>query len=562
MTRPESTAQRVVAQRLSAARDHELSELFRVRGIAPHAAPATGWRDFFDAAEYLLEPGSIDTALTRLGRDELADLIAGGSRELLALTDADGRTLPAVAERLRGVEVAARGSATPTPADEAGAARAAERAFTTLSGIADILIHAAQTPLGRIGTGALSVTERRRLAEQGFAPTPEEADLLVRIAVSTGLLVGRDRQLGVSEAGEHWLSLATPERWSTLAVRLRDALPAGLRTADGGWIPLDAWPDAYPLDRSWPARAAEWLALAEALGLTAGAAEPAWAAPLRAGSDPDPGPLVALMPHEVDRVFLQNDLTAISPGPLAPALDARLRRMAVRESRAQASGYRFTEASIAQALSSGETADSLRAFLGDLSLTGVPQPLSYLIDRGAARHGLVRVTTDVDGRTTLVRSSDATLLRTLAVDQSLSGIGLSPAGDALATRTPRDVVFWALSEARYPVVAESSSGEAVPTGRKRVFADPERADPYGELIARLRAHQGDDSESAWLERELAGALRDRTLLAIVVNLPGGATRELVLEPIGLGGGRLRGRDAAADVERTLPLSLIASVRPA
>ncbi|MFP3423044.1 helicase-associated domain-containing protein, partial [Bacillus sp. SIMBA_161] len=80
-----------------------------------------------------------------------------------------------------------------------------------------------------------------------------------------------------------------------------------------------------------------------------------WATALRNGSSPDAAPLIALMPHEVDRVFLQNDLTAISPGPLAPRLDARLRTMAVRESRAQASGYRFTEASIARALSSGET---------------------------------------------------------------------------------------------------------------------------------------------------------------------------------------------------------------
>ena len=562
MTPPDSTAQRVVAQRLSAASDRALSELFRARGLPAHAAPVTGWHDFFDAAEHLLEPASIDAGLAALSRGELADLIAGGSHEQLALTDAHGRALPPVAARLSGVELAHAEPSAPAPAGAQQAARAAERAFTTLSGIADVLIHASHTPLVRIGTGALSVTERRRLAEQGFAPTPEEADLLVRIALTTGLMAGRDRQLGITETGERWLSLPTPDRWAMLAARLRESLPSGLRTADGGWIDPRAWPEAYPLDRSWPARAAAWLALAESLGLTAGDEEPAWAQPLRSGAEPDAAPLVALMPHEVDRVFLQNDLTAISPGPLAPALDARLRGMAVRESRAQASGYRFTEASIAQALSAGETADSLRAFLGELSLTGVPQPLEYLISRGAARHGLIRVTADPDGRTTLVRSLDRTLLRTLEVDQSLSGIGLTPSGDALATRTPRDVVFWALSEAHYPVIAEDPSGEALRALRRRVFAAPEPADPYADLIAKLRDRQGDDSDSAWLERELASALRDRVALVIVVNLPGGSTRELVLEPIGLGGGRLRGRDAAADVERTLPLSLIASVRPA
>lgn len=44
-------------------------------------------------------------------------------------------------------------------------------------------------------------------------------------------------------------------------------------------------------------------------------------------------------------------------------------------------------------------------------------------------------------------------------------------------------------------------------------------------------------------------------------MPDGSERELTLEPTGLGGGRLRGRDAAAEVERTLPVGLIASVRP-
>ncbi|MFP3786316.1 helicase-associated domain-containing protein, partial [Burkholderia sp. SIMBA_024] len=116
----------------------------------------------------------------------------------------------------------------------------------------------------------------------------------------------------------------------------------------------------------------------------------------------------------------------------------------------QASGYRFTEASIARALSSGETAASMLDFLNELSLTGVPQPLGYLIDRGASRHGLIRVTADPDTRTTLVRSPDETLLRTLEVDQSLTGLGLVAGGGELRTRAPRDVVFWALSDARYP----------------------------------------------------------------------------------------------------------------
>lgn len=562
MTGLDSTAQRVVAQRLSAASDRELSELLRARRIPAATAPATGWRDLFDAAEHLLEPQSIDAGLATLSRDRLAALISGGSAEQLALTDADGRTLELVAARLAGKDIAPLPDVVPAAADATQSAHAAERAFTTMSSVADILVHTLRTPLARIGTGALSVTERRKLSGSGFADTVAEADLLVRLALAAGLLIGRDRQIGVTASGERWLGLGTPERWALLATNLREALPEGLRTESGGWVAPELWPSAYPLDASWPAKAREWRELIDAVGITAGDAEPAWSVGLRTGSAPDTAPLVALMPHEVDRVFLQNDLTAISPGPLAPTLDARLRTMTVRESRAQASSYRFTELSIAQSLSVGETAESLRAFLGELSLTGVPQPLDYLIERGATRHGLIRVTETPETRTTVVRSTDPTLLRTLEVDQSLTGLGLMHEDGELRTRTPREIVFWALSDARYPVVAEDGSGNPVRADRGRVFEAPDAADPYAGLIERLRAHQGDDTEAAWLERELANAIRDKTALAIVVNLPGGSTRELILDPIGLGGGRMRGRDSAADVERTLPLSLIASVRPA
>lgn len=46
---------------------------------------------------------------------------------------------------------------------------------------------------------------------------------------------------------------------------------------------------------------------------------------------------------------------------------------------------------------------------------------------------------------------------------------------------------------------------------------------------------------------------------MVVRMPDGSERSFTLEAAGLGGGRLRGRDRAADIERTLPVSSIVSV---
>ena len=55
-------------------------------------------------------------------------------------------------------------------------------------------------------------------------------------------------------------------------------------------------------------------------------------------------------------------------------------------------------------------------------------------------------------------------------------------------------------------------------------------------------------------------MRDRATVTVTVRMPEGTERDLTIEATGLGGGRLRGRDRAADVERTLPMSHIVRVR--
>jgi hypothetical protein len=270
------------------------------------------------------------------------------------------------------------------------------------------------------------------------------------------------------------------------------------------------------------------------------------------------------VPAEIDKVYLQADLTAIAPGPLAPELDLRLRGIARRESRAQASSYRFTAESIAAGMAEGETAASIREFLSQLSLTGIPQPLDYLVESTAARHGLVRVRADAASGRTFVESSQPDLLATIAVDQSLRALGLVREGSALTSRVGRDAVHWALADARYPVVALDATGEPEPLHRRAAApeAPPQSAaERYARLIETLRASHGADADAAWLVRELEQAVRARAAIGVVVRLPDGTERTFTLEATGLGGGRLRGREKGTDIERTLPVSSIESVRP-
>lgn len=585
-----ATDARSLAHDLLQRDDASLVALLVARGVSPTVT----WSDAFDAAEALLESASAERAVvtvTAVEADALAAAIRGAEPEAIAagavrdalyaraLVDADGIPYPAIADAVRGQVPTDAAAAAPAPgtgsdavpatdADAAASrdAAAAEQAFASSGSLSDILHTALAAPLSRIGTGALGATERRRLIESGAVGDADAADELVEIAARAGLLAGQDRHWLVTAAGVQWLRTGTVARWTEVAAALRAHLPAAVRTSAGGWLSLDRWAGAHPFDPTWPQRAHSEAALLRRWGMVAPDGEaPRWAAPLAAGSAVDTDALQMLLPTEVDRVYLQNDLTAIAPGPLQPQLDVRLRSMARRESRAQASTYRFTPDTLADALTAGETAETLRAFLEELSLTGLPQPLAYEIERTARRHGTLRVGPDLQGRTR-VTSDDEALLRTIAVDQALRPLGLVRDGADLVSRSGADTAFWMLADARYPVVAVDADGARRRLDRHRLADEPPAAsDPlavYGPLLARLRAAQGSDAEAAWLGRELEQAVRARATIVVAVRLPDGTAREFTIEATGLGGGRLRGLDKMVDVERTLPVSSISGIRPA
>ncbi|MFT4259212.1 helicase-associated domain-containing protein [Microbacterium sp.] len=559
-----STHARPLADQLAAASDAELTALFQRRGVRADA----GWEDFFDAAESLLETGSIQRVLATLTAHEAAALgaVAAGADAgperaaltALGLLQSDGSMYPPVAAAVhdRPVVAVPPPFADPAPSSPDAAAHAAERAFTTVAAVADLLLFTRAAPLALLAAGTVSAGERKLLAEHGV---PGDIEVLVDLARDARLVAADGRALHATTLAEQWLHSPAIERWEVLARGSADALPRGIRSGTG-WVPPSAWDAAQPWDAHWPARSAALRARAVLLALLADdGTEPEWARPLRTGGRPDTGALAALLPAEVDRIFLQNDLTAISPGPLAPALDVRLRTMAARESAAQASSYRFTEESVSRALVLGETAASITEFLGGLSLTGIPQPLAYLVDRAAHRHGLVRVSTDKETGRTRIESTDPTLLEAIGVDQTLRPLGLTVHASSITTRVSCESVYWALVDARYPATLVDEHGEVV-SGARHPFALPGDAQPtdYANLIAALRAHQGPDADAAWLDRELEAAVRAKAVVRVVVGMPDGSSRELVMEATGIGGGRLRGRDRAADIERTLPISSIRS----
>ncbi|WP_104199903.1 helicase-associated domain-containing protein [Cryobacterium sp. Y29] len=626
-----------LASRLRVLPDAELRHVIKVRGVS-----ANGIHDFFDLAEALLDAGNVQLALSHLDRSTLAILAVAGqltsSNSVPTLVAVTNRlvelgstevTLADVARRvdsLHAVLLAERndGCCIPYDAVSAHLARwpaqglpdtadlavaappvavatvpdteiafidqlAAERAFGMVSSIAELVNELCREPARQLSRGGLGLPDTKRLAAVMTVDVELVAPILA-LASRADLLAHSDGYWMETEAGEAWLLEHTTTRWAALAVAWLAALPptvadilprqAGLPWG-GGLTAFIAW--LYPAGGEWMlSQLTEFARDAELLGITANdTTSTAGANVLRGDLEVAVDIMAGALPAEVGAVYLQHDLSIVAPGPLAPSIDSRLRGMADVESRELASSYRITAASVNRALAAGENADSLLAFLTSISLTGIPQPVDYLINESASRYGRVRVGRLTDGPNapiappgndtvflSYVCSADAALLGTIAVDQTLAPLALVRAGDSehLLSRFAGDAVFWALSDARYPVAAEDDLGEIVHLRRHqiaRVTLTP-TVDTARNLVdkLRLRPESGVSIADAWLARQLDTAIKAKQTILVSIAMPGGAVVDYLLEPASVSNGRFRARDRRADIERTLPLKSILSITPA
>jgi len=125
------------------------------------------------------------------------------------------------------------------------------------------------------------------------------------------------------------------------------------------------------------------------------------------------------------------------------------------ESRGGATVYRFTPTSVRRALDTGWTAIELHEFLGTVSRTPVPQPLSYLVDDTARTFGSIRV----GHAEAFVRADDEAALTELLHHPKAASLGLRRlAPTVLISSTPIDVLLPRLRELGVAPVVESPDG--------------------------------------------------------------------------------------------------------
>lgn len=297
--------------------------------------------------------------------------------------------------------------------------------------------------------------------------------------------------------------------------------------------------------------------------------------------------LEPLLPQAVDHVLLQADLTAVAPGPLLRPLADALAVLADVESKGGATVYRFTPGSVRRALDTGRSASDLHAFLAAHARTPVPQPLAYLIDDVARKHGHLRI----GAASAYVRCDDDALLGEILADRRSAPLRLRRlAPTVLAAQTDPSSLLDGLRSMGYAPAAESAEGDVL-IARADAHRTPPRTPPAPVpdgppapdatlLKAAVRAIRAGDHAATAVRKEpavpvttgglprtsaaetlatvQAAAMTGSAVWIGYVNAEGAASQR-VIAPVRVEGGFVTGYDHTADEVRTYPLHRITGV---
>jgi hypothetical protein len=288
--------------------------------------------------------------------------------------------------------------------------------------------------------------------------------------------------------------------------------------------------------------------------------------------------LAGLLPEPVDHVLLQADLTAVAPGPLESSLARTLQLVADVESRGGATVYRFTPASVRRALDTGWSAVELHDFIGSVSRTPVPQPLTYLVDDTARTFGTIRV----GHAEAFLRADDETALTELLHHPKAASLGLRRiAPTVIVTSTPLDVLLPRLRELGAAPVVEAADGTVhvarpdllrarTPRERRGAVRAVRESARVAQVITAIRS--GDraatsrpltptttlsPSGSLAVLRE---AVENGTPVLIGYVDNHGGNSERIVDPLAVEGGHLTAHDHRSDDVRTFAVHRITSVK--
>ncbi len=513
----------------------------------------------------------------------------------------------------------------PGTVDAAGAGAATEAVRL----VGELLALWGQEGPAALRSGGLGVRDLRRVAQK--LDVPEGVAARVVELAGAADLVGDDGEadpvLAPTTAADSWSGSSVGARWETLArawlVSPRSASTVGTRDDKGSvraaLCDAVARPGEAALRRSvldqlgrrepgsgldadgltqllgWRAPRGPVATSARALpavlteaawlGLTAfGAATTHARELLGAAAGAAANALDTAAPPPVEHVLLQNDLTAVAPGPLAPGPARELSLMAEIDSRGGATVFRFTPSSVRRALDAGRTADELLTRLTALSRTPVPQALDYLLRDTSRRHGHLRV----GSAGSYLRSDDEGALAELLLDRRAGSLQLRRlAPTVLASPADPETLLTVLRSLGLAPVAEGADGAVVlhraPAPRRApapARRPPAGVPPVGSRLAEavVRALRAGEDGSAHRAREqvdavptvpvldpatslalLRRAASGRRAVWVAVSDPTGSVSRRLVEPLSVEGGRVTVLDVGHGGLRTLSVHRLTGV---
>lgn len=515
----------------------------------------------------------------------------------------------------------------------------------TLRLVGELLYAVREQPLATLRSGGVGVREMKRLAET-LRIDQRRTGLLVELSALSGLLrLDVDSSSWVQPPELEWLTLTRQEQWLWLvnAWLASERVPSLVGQPATGTGAAAATHRAMPgttvnalsaeaqrpdapvvrkrimeilneltreagamdgtapvLDAAAVLQRAEWtqprmarrfsslikgvLAEAEMLGLVGSGALSQLGSAI---ADDKPEEALAILgehlPAALNHVLLQADLTAVAPGYLAPELSGKLLLMADAEGQGPATIYRFSTDSIRRALDAGHDASSLLGFLAEHSATAVPQPLEYLVEDTASRHGRLRV----GPAASFIQSDDEAAVSELAAETRAAGLGLARIAPTVlvSTAPPRETAQVLRGLGLSPTVDESQSAvvrlrrtTGAPGSVRPVYTAPRTAPAEEDIEAQLAvlrhrraesngsqpgAAPGSGEAATQLGLEtLQRAIRLKQLVSInVVDSQGNSSMETVV-PLSVGGGRVRVFDPAKETERVLSIHRIIDIEAA
>jgi len=544
---------------------------------------ASSAKDFFDLAEQLLQPKSIDAWLATQNSESLASLIDGGGSDAKdpIFTIIRKRTASAqdpIAQKIRQALASPKSSnplraaLEPQTAAGAEAQRAADdagiRGFLSVQGLTEFVIDLEHRYLREVAKFGLALPDVKRFGLH-LGLTLDEVRNLWEIARLNDLASTKDSRWLLGDLAITWLGGSHQQRWMSAVARWRELMAvattqeiAEALKAQPNRTFFDTLAEIFPLaDASAGSKVEKLCKYAELIGLTSnGIAQPWMFSALKGDLKAAAAAIAKHMPALQSRVILQTDLSIVAPGPLEVAAEDRLREFAQAESIGLASHFRLTPLSVSYALERGHSIDQIRDSLIELSGNALPQPVEYLLNDVVRRFGRIKVVTDESGGGAYIKVADATLAIELANDLRHRIIALRQIDPTtLYSKYTADVVYFTLRD--YGHLAVRSNQDDSVISPERINSQTEKVaavDPVQALVAKLRLADADsgDGENEMMLRQLQLAIKNKSAIAVSYLGKDGTEHRFILEPVAISNGRLRSRDKKADIERTLPLANI------